>query len=110
MLDARTLRLRHLENCLLRFLTDPRNRPGLVRTKLCLYGNRDAAKSWQQTLTEHLLNIGFKGGRVHISVFHHPERNIRTLVHGDVYCSAGARTDLDLLQAELEKAYGASPC
>ena len=85
---------------------DPRKKPGLVgRLKLCLYGTRDAAKSWQKTLTEHLVKIGFKRGRGHISVFHHPERGIKTLVHGDDYCSAGKRTDLDWLQAELEKAY-----
>ena len=65
----------------------------------------DTAKSWQQTLTEHLIEIGFKRGRGHIRVFHHPERNIRTLVHGDDYCSAGARGDFDWLQAKLEKAY-----
>ena len=60
---------------------DPRKKPGLVgRLKLCLYGTRDAAKSWQKTLTEHLLKIGFKRGRGHISVFHHPERGIKTLV------------------------------
>ena len=71
---------------------DPRKRPGLVgRLKLCLYGTRDAAKLRQQTLTEHVIEIGFKQGRGHIRVFHHPERNIRTPIDGDDYCSAGAR-------------------
>ena len=85
---------------------DLRKKPGLIgRLKLCLYGTRDAAKSWQATLTEHLLKIGFKKGRGHVSVFHHPERGIKTLVHGDDYCSAGKRADLDWMQAELEKAY-----
>ena len=85
---------------------DPRKKPGLVgRLKLCLYGTRDAAKSWQRTLTDHLEGIGFKRGRGHISVFHHPERGIKTLVHGDDYFSGGKRADLDWLQSELEKAY-----
>ena len=85
---------------------DPRKTPGLAGClKLCLYGTRDAAKSWQQTLTEHLITRGFKRGRGHISVLHPPERNTRTLVHGDDYCSAGARGDLDWLQADLEQAY-----
>ena len=38
-------------------------------------------------------------------MFHQSERNIRTLAHRDDCCSAGARGDLDWLQAELEKAY-----
>ena len=43
---------------------DPRQRLGVVgHLKLRLYGTRDAAKSWQQTLTEHLIKIGFKRGR-----------------------------------------------
>ena len=54
---------------------DPRKAAGLVgRLKLCLYGTRDAAKSWQRTLTDHLLSIGFVRGRGHVSVFHHVEK------------------------------------
>ena len=85
---------------------DPRKTAGTIgRLKLCLYGTRDAAKSWQQTLTDHLLSIGYKRGRGHISVFHHVEKGFKTLVHGDDYCSAGPRASLDWLQAELQKAY-----
>ena len=36
---------------------------------------------------------------------HHPERNIRTLPRGDDSGNAGARADLDWLQAELEQVY-----
>ena len=38
---------------------DQRKEPGMVgHLNLCLYGTRDAAKFWQQTLTEHLLKQG----------------------------------------------------
>ena len=32
------------------------------KLKLCLYGTRDAALKWQQTLREHLIDNGFKRG------------------------------------------------
>ena len=51
------------------------------KLRLCLYGTRDAAKSWQETLSRHLETIGFKQGRGHPSVFHHPQRGIKALVH-----------------------------
>ena len=85
---------------------DPRKSADVVgRLKLCLYGTRDAAKSWQRTLTDHLLKIGFTKGRGHVSVFHHAARGIKTLVHGDDYCSAGPQEGLDWLCDELKKAY-----
>ena len=34
------------------------------KLKLCLYGTRGAALNWQQTLSEHLLENGFKRGIV----------------------------------------------
>ena len=49
---------------------DPKHGTGLLgRLKLCLYGTRDAAKGWQETLIAHLMSIGFKSGTC---VFRHP--------------------------------------
>ena len=73
--------------------------------KLCLYGTRDAAKGWQEVLSEHLVENGFERGRGFPSVFYHRERDICTLVHGDDYFSAGKKADLDWLQMILEKRY-----
>ena len=36
---------------------------------LCLYGTRDAATNWQETLSEHLVSIGFTRGVGHPCVF-----------------------------------------
>ena len=55
----------------------------LGKLMLCLYGTRDAAKGWQETLSPHLERIGFVRGSGHPSVFWHPEKHIKTLVHGD---------------------------
>ena len=42
---------------------DPESGGNVVgKLRLCLYGTRDAAKSWQETLSLHLQGIGFKRG------------------------------------------------
>ena len=85
---------------------DPDAGPNVLgKLKLCLYGTRDAAKGWQEELSAHLEKIGFTRGIGHPSVFHHKERQIMTLVHGDDYVSTGLQTDLDWLETELSKAY-----
>ena len=73
------------------------------RLNVCLYGTRDAAKEWQQTLSKHLVSIGFRRGVGHPAVFYNPKRQIKTLVHGDDYASSGGSEDLDWLESELGK-------
>ena len=75
------------------------------KLKLCLYGTRDAALNWQQTLSEHLLGNGLKRCTGFPSVFHHPVRDVWTLVHGDGYCSSGDESALLWLEGVLSKKY-----
>lgn len=77
----------------------------LGKIELCLYGTRDAAKGWQETLSSQLESCGFVRGVGHPSVFHHTARNIVTLVHGGDYVSAASTKDLDWLEAQLAAAY-----
>ena len=85
---------------------DPGAHPDFLgRLRLCLYGTRDAAIMWQQTLSELFVGCGFVRWLGHRSFFHHPKRDITTLVHGDDYCSAGMGDDLDWLHEPLEKRY-----
>ena len=85
---------------------DPMHGQGMLgKLRLCLYGTRDAAKAWQDTLSAQLAKNGFIRGVGHPSVFHHPKRQIWTLVHGDDYVSAGAPDDLQWLEEELGKSY-----
>jgi hypothetical protein len=85
---------------------DPDYGSGKVgKLRLCLYGTRDAAKGWQETLSAHLVGLGFARGVGHPSVFSHAERGIKTLVHGDDYVSSGLSADLSWLESELGKAY-----
>ena len=82
---------------------DPGKAKGLVgKLNLSLYGTRDAAANWQKCVSERLVGIGFQQGRSNPCVFHHRERNVSTLVHGDDYASTGSLGDLKWLQTELE--------
>ena len=56
-------------------------------------------------MSDHLIEAGFTRGVGHPAVFHHAEKDIWTLVHGDDYCSAGTASSLDWLQGVLEKRY-----
>ena len=71
------------------------------RLNLCLYGTRDAAHRWQETVAEHLESLGFKRGKAHPAVFYHQSRDIATLVHGDDYMSAGTIADMKWLKQAL---------
>ena len=85
---------------------DPQADPEFLgRLRLCLHGTRDAALNCQQTLSEHLIENGFIRGVGHTSVFHHPKKQMWTLVHGYDYCSAGSAASLDWLQTVLEDKY-----
>ena len=85
---------------------DPEAHPDFLgRLRLCLYGTRDAALCWQQTLADHLLENGFTRGIGHPSVFFNEKRDVWTLVHGDDYCSTGSSESLDWLQDVLEARY-----
>ena len=75
------------------------------RLNVCLYGTRDAAKGWQQTLSKHLVSIRFRRGVGHPAVFYHPKREIKTLVYGDYYASSGESTDVEWLEYEFGKRY-----
>ena len=80
--------------------------PNVVgKLNLCLYGTRDAAVNWQETLSGHLVSLGFVRSIAFPCVFAHPVRDLLTLVHGDDYVTSGKAKDLDWMQAELEKAY-----
>ena len=83
---------------------DPMKRPGLLgKLRLCLYGTRDAAVNWQDTLARHLETIGVRRGKGHPAVFVHEERRLQTLGHGDGYVSVRDAKDLLWLRASWNK-------
>ena len=75
------------------------------RLELSLYGTRDGAVNWQDTLSNHLVEAGFIRGVGHPAVFMHVERDIWLMVHGDDYLSAAVKSSLDWLEEILKKHY-----
>ena len=79
--------------------------------KLCgklnfsMYGTRDAAQNWQAEYSQRLVDNGFKQGIATPCVFHHEEKGIRTLVHGDDYVSIGKPQHLNWMREMLEEKY-----
>lgn len=58
---------------------DDEAQPGQVgMLHVCLYGIRDAARGWQQTLTAHLEGIGCEKGRGHPSRSYHSSALLHT--------------------------------
>jgi hypothetical protein len=67
----------------------------------CMYGTRDAAKRWEETYTQHLLDLGFKQGRASPCCFTHSTRDIQCVVHGDDFTFLGDDVDLDWIQSAV---------
>ena len=44
--------------------------------EMSLYGTRDAAKNWSNTVEEHLKKIGFKQGRSSGNIYYHNRRQL----------------------------------
>ena len=69
----------------------PSNMVGkLVR---CAYGTRDAGAIWEDTYRGALEAMGFVSGISSPCCFHHPERHLHLVVHGDDFTCMGLQSD-----------------
>ena len=69
------------------------------------YGTRDAAKSWESCVRVTMEGIGFVAGRSCPCTFFHPERVLRTIVHGDDFVAVGKYSDCCWLRQHLKNAW-----
>jgi hypothetical protein len=70
-------------------------RPGYCgRLKRCLYGTRDASARWEAFLASELKKHGFIQGIASPCCFHHPQHDLRCMVHGDDFVFVGPDADL----------------
>ena len=74
-----------------------------------MYGTRDAAHNWEIEYTNFLTGIGFISGTASPCHFHHPERGIDLVVHGDDFTSLGYDNDLNWLKAQFGKSMRLKP-
>ena len=81
-------------------------RPGMCwRLRRWLYGMRPAASAWERDYTEKLIGIGFKAGKSAPTVFFHPDKGVRCVVHGDDFTFLGFEEDLDDVAKEMASWY-----
>ena len=77
----------------------------VCKLQLCLYETRDAALTWEETLSQHMIDNGFVRGASFPSVLVFKERAIWTLVHGDDSTTAGGADERLWFRKRLEEAY-----
>ena len=70
-----------------------------------MYGTRDAAQNWEREYESAFINLGFKQGKSSPCLFHHPDRDIRVVVHGDDFTFLGDDPSLRWITEELKKVY-----
>ena len=66
-----------------------------------LYGFRPAANAWEKHYSELFENEGFIRGKASPVVFHHPQRDLACVVHGDDFSFEGDDAGLDWIQAKM---------
>ena len=68
-----------------------------------LYGTQDAAKNWELTIRKVLIRLGFRQGKSTPCMYWHPEKDIRTTIHGDDFIVLSTMVQSEWLEAELGK-------
>ena len=68
-----------------------------------MYGSRDAAQNWERAYREMAERAGFRAGKFTPCVFHHPERKMYMVVHGDDITILGYDRDLDWFRVHISK-------
>ena len=61
-----------------------------------------AAQNWRKKVQETMATLGFSIGKASPVLFHHPQRGLKCLVHGDDFVVSGEPVDLVWMRNELE--------
>ena len=67
--------------------------------RMSLYGTRDAAMNWQEEVA------GIPAWAVQPMLYYHPQRNLRTFLHGDDFATVGTRPEVQWFKSALEKRF-----
>ena len=73
--------------------------------RLCLYGTRDAAYNWSETVAAQLKESGYSRGKAFPAVYYRKDTDVAVMVHGDDYLCTGSETALKELKAQLGKSF-----
>ena len=72
------------------------------RLLMSIYGTRDAALNWALEYGETLKNAGYAQGKSNPCIFHHKEKCVTIMVHGDDFVSVGKPEHLKEVRDALE--------
>ena len=81
------------------------NRDNVGFLKKSLYGTRDAAANFQREVGKVMTKNGFSTGKYNVSTYMHPDRNLKTLVHGDDFVTVGRRKEVVWFKKALEERF-----
>ena len=73
------------------------------RLKRSLYGTRDAPLNWELTIRKIMMKLGFTQGKSNPCIYYHKKRDLRTVVHGDDFTTAGSYENIKWLHESLGK-------
>ena len=73
--------------------------------RLCLYGTRDAAYNWSETVASQLRECGYSRGKAFPAVYFNKSKGVALMVHGDDYMCAGSEVALEELRLQLSKSF-----
>ncbi len=73
------------------------------RLKRSLYGTRDAPLNWELTIRKVMMKLGFVQGKSKPCIYYHQKRDLRTVVHGDDFTTAGSYENIKWLHEALRK-------
>ena len=68
-----------------------------------MYGTRLAASKWEQHYSDVLVQMGFTKGAASPCTFAHKTRNLKCVVHGDDFTTAGRDEDLSWFENKIQK-------
>ena len=73
------------------------------RLKRSLYGTRNAPLNWELTIRKIMMKLGFVQGKSNPCIYYHQKRDLRTVVHGDDFTTAGSYENIKCLHEALAK-------
>ena len=73
------------------------------RLRRSLYGTRDAPLNWELTIRKTMMKLGFAQGKSNPCIYYHQKRDLRTVVHGDDFTTAGSYENIKWLHEALGK-------
>ena len=75
------------------------------RLNRALYGTRPAAQSWEEEYGSRMLEWGFEMGKTGPCLFHHKQKNLKTVIHGDDFTILGEEEELKWFKGKMEGVY-----